>query len=256
MQWLRNVHVAENRKFSDYVDRLLPVLDRGAAATQGIARADRVAHIGWGYYLKLRDGPATLDPPAQYKLALQADGDNPYAHAFWGHWMVWQREPLADAMAHFNAAAGNPGTLAYVRTLEIAALRSRTDNPARAQLLRVVDQMWRNGETVSAGARNDAFSIYNSIVLDGKPERDFTDALPADEHIALIDEIVSDPDIEPWRTKIARAAQALFHEQAGESGAALAIWRVLRANLDTREMTLRSRVDAAIKRLQPAPATR
>ena len=68
--------------------------------------------------------------------------------------------------------------------------------------------------------------------------------------------LFADPDVEPWRTKIARAAQALFHEQAGESDAVMAIWRVLRANLDTREITLRSRVDAAIKRLQPARATR
>jgi division protein CdvB (Snf7/Vps24/ESCRT-III family) len=36
----------------------------------------------------------------------------------------------------------------------------------------------------------------------------------------------------------------------------MAIWRVLRANLDTSEMTLRSQVDAAIKRLQPARAMR
>lgn len=101
MQWLRNLQVPAGRKFGDIVDRLLPVLDRGAAATQGIARADRVAHIGWAYFLKLRDGPATLDPPAQYRLALEADPDNPFAHAFWGHWMIGSREPLADAMKHF-----------------------------------------------------------------------------------------------------------------------------------------------------------
>jgi hypothetical protein len=44
MQWLRNVRVPADRKFADVVDRLLPVLDRGVAATSDSARADRLAH--------------------------------------------------------------------------------------------------------------------------------------------------------------------------------------------------------------------
>jgi hypothetical protein len=167
MAWLRNLHVSGGKRFSDFVDHLLPVLDRGAATTSGTARADRIAHIGWGYYLKLRDGPGTLDPPGQYRLALQTDAANAYAHAYLGHWMVWQRESLGNAMAHFDEAAKNAATRTYVRSIELAALRGRTDPATSAQLLRVVDEMRRNGEPLRPANINDAYDVYNSMVLDG-----------------------------------------------------------------------------------------
>jgi hypothetical protein len=250
MLWLRNVQVPSGSRFSAVVDRLLPVLERGAAATQGIARADRIAHIGWAYFLKLRDGAATLDPAAQYRLALQSDPDNPYAHAFWGHWMVWLHQPLGDAMKHFEAAAKKPASLDFVRALAIAALRGRADDAARAQLVRWVDEMWRNGETVGPGPRNDLYDVYSSIVLAGAPAREYAEAVPPEEHVELIDELASAPDVDPYRVNVLRAARALFQEQARDTEDALATWRDVRANVGPHEGALRARAETSIRRLK------
>jgi hypothetical protein len=75
--------------------------------------------------------------------------------------------------------------------------------------------------------------------------------LPPAGHIALIDALFSGAEIEPWKAHVGKAARALFREQSGDETGALADWRELRAALNPNEVTLRSRADAAIRRLQP-----
>lgn len=247
MAWLRNLQVPSGKRFSDVVDRLLPVLERGAAASAGIARADRVAHIGWGYFLKRRDGDTQLDPAAQYGIALAADADNPYAHAFWGHWMVWTGKPLPAAMAHFDAAAKNTATLAFVRRLTYAALRGRGDD-AQAQLLRVVNEMERNGERLEPALRREAVDIYASIARSGKADP-FAQVAPPADHVMVIEDLASDAELDDRRLNLLRAAQGIFNEAGGELTAALSSWRTVRANAEPNDAALRARADAAIKRL-------
>ena len=108
MRWLENVSVPEGKTFANVVDPLLPVLHRGAVAATGARVSDLYAHIGWGYFLKRRDGQSALDPEPWYSMALQADADNPYAHAYAAHWQVWNNKSLDGAMREFDAAlAGN-----------------------------------------------------------------------------------------------------------------------------------------------------
>lgn len=257
MAWLRNVRVPADRKFSDVVDRLLPVLDRGVTAATGSARADRLAHVGWAYFLKSRDGAAGLDPASRYRAALEADPDNPYAHAYWGHWMLWQREPLAGALLHFDAAARNERARPYVRSIEHAALRVRSDAQSSAALLRLAATMRRNGESVSVTARNDVYSIYHSVVMNGTPPAaELLAALPPAAHLELIDGLVAGPETGAGKQNVAAAARALFQEAAGDTTAALATWRALRAGLDANEVTLRARADAALRRLQATAGDR
>jgi hypothetical protein len=72
MQWLRNVrvHVTRGESFSRVVDKLDPVLHRGAAGSQGTRKADLLAHLGWGEFLRWREGRTELDPEPLYRQAL------------------------------------------------------------------------------------------------------------------------------------------------------------------------------------------
>lgn len=56
----------------------------GANTSSGARKADLLAHLGWAYFLKQRDGDDSLRPETEYKEALTADADNPYANVFWG----------------------------------------------------------------------------------------------------------------------------------------------------------------------------
>ena len=55
-----------------------------------------------------------------------------FAHAMLGHWMLWDHQDRAAALAHFDAAAASGRERPWVRYLEIAALKSNsfTDNAA------------------------------------------------------------------------------------------------------------------------------
>jgi hypothetical protein len=94
MVWLRNIILAEGQKFSDIVEKLVPVLARGVSSASGVRKADLLAHIGWAYFLKARNGPGNMDPEQQYRLALEIDPSSPYAHVHWGHWIIWKKGNL------------------------------------------------------------------------------------------------------------------------------------------------------------------
>lgn len=84
MEWLRNSRVPEGKQFSTIVDKLVNVVTIGANTSSGARKADLLAHLGWAYFLKQRDGDDSLRPETEYKEALTADADNPYANVFWG----------------------------------------------------------------------------------------------------------------------------------------------------------------------------
>jgi hypothetical protein len=57
MEWLENVRVLENEKFSDIAEKLEPVFTRGVASSKSpIQQPDLLAHVGWSYFLRVREG--------------------------------------------------------------------------------------------------------------------------------------------------------------------------------------------------------
>ena len=123
MAWLENIRVAEGQKFSDIVDKLVPVLDRGIGGANGIRKADLLAHVGWAYFLKTREGPRNVNPEKYYRQASEIDPANPYAHAYWGHWILWNSGNLEDALKHFSAAVASGREVPHVRTIQLSALQ-------------------------------------------------------------------------------------------------------------------------------------
>jgi tetratricopeptide (TPR) repeat protein len=122
MDWLDNIRVTSGKEtFTDIVKRVEPVLSRAAVDKDDVLAADALAHLGWGDFLRSRDGQTGLDPVRYYQQALNRDPRNAYAHAFWGHYLLVKGEDLNQAKAHFDQALSTISTRAFVRGIEVSA---------------------------------------------------------------------------------------------------------------------------------------
>lgn len=162
MEWLRNIRVRSGQTFSDIVAKVLPALSQGEASAQGARKADLLAHTGWAYFLRRRDGNSDSDPQRLYDAALQADPANPYAHAFAGHWTLWRRGSIETAQQHFTAALASGREKAFVRDLQLAALRNRGPD-GDVPYVTVVAEMTKSQEEVSADARHQAAWVIQRV---------------------------------------------------------------------------------------------
>jgi Tfp pilus assembly protein PilF len=162
MQWLRDIRTSGDQTFSSIVTRILPAVDQGAATASGSRRADLLAHIGWAYFLRSRDGPSNIDPQRSYQAALEIDPTNPYAHVFFGHLISWQGGELQEAQQHFAAALATNRERPFVRWLQLAAFRNRGSD-GDVPFIATVAEMLKGGESVETDARRWAlFSIQRA----------------------------------------------------------------------------------------------
>jgi tetratricopeptide (TPR) repeat protein len=254
MVWLENIRVAEGQKFSDIVDRLVPVLDRGIASASGVRKADLLAHVGWAYFLKTKEGPRNVKPEQYYRGALEIDPGNPYAHAHWGHWILWNGGQLEEAIRHFSAAAASGRALPHVRTIQLSALRNSRSKETEGEFLRVVDDMRKNNEEIDAGTRSDVYSIYYFALSAGEDFQRLTAAVPAAEQIAMIRALFYGADFDPSKNPTREACLAILQEAAGQPEDALKTWLAMRSNLPVNIYgTVAARADTAIKRLSHHP---
>jgi hypothetical protein len=155
MAWLRNIRAPQGRTFTEIVARLLPVLDRGVAAASSARKADLLAHVGWAYFLRSREGESELNPQRQYEAALQIDAANPYAHAYLAHWLSWTHQDSVQVRRHFDAALAANRDRSFVRTLQLAALKNR-GAAGDAEYVAVVAEMLANAEEAPDDARRFA----------------------------------------------------------------------------------------------------
>ncbi len=256
MAWLRDVRVPEGKTFGDVVDPLLAVITRGSIEADEVREADLLAHIGWAYFLKSRDAGTDIDPAQSYGQALAIDPDNPYAHAFWGHLIVWQRGSIDEANRHFAAALASGREREFVRRLQLAALRNHTAPPVELALLRAVDEMRRNDEVVDEATRRYVFGIYFAAFNSDEYLRRVLGALPPHQHIETIRALYYGEGFDADRIPQREAMIALLQEEAGDREGALATWRgvqkLLGSGGDGRVAEL---AKESIRRLtRPAPA--
>lgn len=257
MEWLRSAHAPEGHTFSEIADKLVTLLAVGATTASGARKADLLAHLGWAYFLKTRDGPTDVKPEGLYREAVAADATNPYANAFWGHLVLWNHGALSDASARFVAALSTGRARADVRRFQLAALWDLPSDDAHAAWLRVVDEMFEAGESLDAPEKHRLSSIYYFALSDADRMNLLLAAVPPAKQIALQRMLLQSSDVREDQKMTLTAAMALTLSAAGNTHDALTAWRdVLAATGAEPGSTLAPRAREAIRRITAQRANR
>jgi hypothetical protein len=255
MAWLRDSRPGPGRAFSDIVNPVLPVLERGLLTATGERKADLLAHLGWADFLRFRDDGVVRNPDTRYREAVQLDAKNPYAHANLAHWILWRSGPLDAAKHEFSAALESGRAHAYVRRLQIFALLNRPRDDADAEILRVVNDMRKNKEAVDERTRARVFSVYASVVgRDETAAQTLRTALLPSDQLETFQALFYDQDFDPAKRPSREVCLATLQEAAGRPEDALRTLHAVRAELTANSSeSLARAVDASIARLSRRP---
>ena len=255
MEWLENIRVREDEKFSDIAEKLEPVLTRAATSEKSASRqADLLAHVGWSYFLRSREGRDGLDPAGPYAEAVQRDANNPYAQAMWGHWILWNHGDLADAERHFTLALASHREQDYVRQLQLSALMNIHDDPHDEEVLRVANAMRIGQEPMSQDMRSRIFSLYYVRLLPPSASTPaFINAVAPADHLATFEWLFEKDTFDESGTNLRSYYRCALQEAAGRREDALAGYKLLKGKIAGRSGSLLDAVDAGIKRLSGAP---
>jgi Tfp pilus assembly protein PilF len=158
-RWLEEGRPGPDQPFSRITEAVVPALDRALLDPQHPRRADTLAHMGWATFLKWRE-TGRGDPASFYKQALEIDPHNVYANTMLAHWLVWQGEPLSAARPYFDAAIASGKERPFVRTFQLAAVRNRNDDAADAELIRVVNSMRQQNESLDERSARAAHVVF------------------------------------------------------------------------------------------------
>jgi hypothetical protein len=250
MEWLRNSHVPDGSQFSSIADKLVNALTIGANTSSGARKADLLAHLGWAYFLKQRDGDESLRPEAEYKEAVAVDAKNPYANVFWGHWILWNHGSLNDATERFAIALSSERARSEVRHFQLAALANVRSNDTDAAWLHVVSDMQAGSEMIDSSLHNEVCNRYSQALQDEALMQRIFAAIPAARQIELLQALLQSGAISEVQKTTLTVALAESLEAAGRSRDALEAWKMLAVELKSQPgSTWSNRVDAAINRL-------
>jgi tetratricopeptide (TPR) repeat protein len=264
MRWLENfqVTVVEGRKLEDLaaalLDEITPILDTGLARTSGPPSrvADIMAHIGWGRWLnsKLAYRGETGAAERDLRQALVTDPSNVFAHAMLGNVMMQTGGKTEEALRHFRIAGEQNRERPFVRRLELGAMIYPHDGETRLELIRVANDMRRNGEPLTDRERSRILTTYNPTVNSAEEIKEALSAVPPADawatYIWLDEPMTRASDVEYQRLRH-DFIQASLLEIEGKREAALAAFENLQGELKRRKYNGRivSHVDTAIKRL-------
>jgi tetratricopeptide (TPR) repeat protein len=263
MDWVEHAHAVEGKStFGEVVDAVEPVLTRCAGSSDATRSADCLAHLGWGDFLRWREGTSAAKPAEQYKRALARDPSNAYAHALLGFDILRTSGPLADAKPHFAAAVQTGRNREYVRHIQVAALLYLHDEELEPELIRVANEMRVNQEPIP-GDEGDSdaprfWNVYQQRLITGSGTAEFLKAVQPADHLATFLWLFPESGIRADRRTQYVYMRAALQENAGDREQALITYRQLRdqfAKDGSLKMggSLIERVLVGIKRLSKAP---
>jgi hypothetical protein len=250
MQWLENIHLSGDQTFSGITEKLEPVLIRGATSAKSPERqADLLAHLGWSYFLRSRESPSGPDPESAYRDALQRDPSNPYAHAMWGHWILWNHGGLTTANEQFAVALTSTRSVrAYVRTLQMAAMMNNNAFEFEEETVRVANAIRSEHGDLDRYVRRRILNIYSFRLVPPKDDTPaFLNALPPAQHLATFDWLNEGSDTSD--SGVRSYCRSRLLEAAGHSDEALAGYHMLRSQNRNRSGDLLDATLQAIARL-------
>ena len=255
MAWLRDSRPGPGRAFSDIVNPVLPVLERGLLTTTGERKADLLAHLGWADFLRFRDDGVPRNPEPRYREALQLDPGNPYAHANLGHWILWRNGTLEAARKEFSAALESGRAHDYVRRMQIAALQNARTPDAEGEILRVVNGMRKNKESIDERTRASVFSMYvSAFTRDEATTQKLLTALPPSDQLETFQALFYDQDFDQAKRPSREVCHARLQEAAGRPDDALRTLQAVRSEFAPNASgSLPRTVDASIARLSRRP---
>jgi hypothetical protein len=181
MSWLRELEISGYEKFADIALRVMPVLGREAAVSQGARLGDLHAHLGWAHFLRAPEGRATAAALSHYQRAVDADPRNPYANAMWA-----QRGDSDDVVAErFETALASGREMVFVRWMQVGV--ANNDRARLARVLQSFNEGRKRGEPRPHGAELLFTLLCEHELLRLDHRMVLLDALPADDAIATIE---------------------------------------------------------------------
>ncbi len=261
MVWLEDARSSVGMSLGEIGDTLTTTISRGALAATGARRGDLLAHLGWAYFLRWRDGQRQLDPAAQYRQALAADPGNPYAHAMLGHWALWWRDAAgggpgayAEANRHFAAAlarARDPSR-SFVRTLQLAALQNSDGPEADLEMLTVAADMLASGDSITPDDRDKLWQVYYDAFIRSSTRFTMAQMYAAVKPADLLRTyrwLFDNTGYVEAKATLYTYSLARLQEAAGDTADALATYRAARKALSRGYDDYRFRIDSGIARL-------
>lgn len=254
MAWLENIRVREKQEWSSIVDKLEPVLTRGIASTKDSQRsADLLAHVGWCYFLRTRDGIFGMEPAGAYARAVEKDPNNPYAEAMWGHWILWNGGKLGEASKHFSAGLVSGRHRDFVRNMQFAAISECQEDECDEEMMRLANAIRQEHGSVEADIPDKISFIFYSRVLRSDPvSNPFLHVLAPAEQIATFRWLFDSVDFDESKSLLRTCYLAMLQEVAGQREEALANYRMIHSKSAKRPGSLADAADAGIKRLSAA----
>jgi hypothetical protein len=258
MVWLENIRVTQGKQtFSDIAQTVQPVLSRAALRSDDRQAADALAHLGWADFLRTRDGQSGLDPARYYRQALERDPQNPYAHAFWGHYLLSRGGDTQAAKMHFTQALASQAERPFVRALQLAALTWRSSPELQDEVARAANEMRLQGEALEGTTMDTTlsaiWSVYYDRLVRGQARDEFLAAVAAPDHLATFQWLFPKYSESDSNRYAYLFMLAQLQENSGARAEALATYQSLLNLLGTRGSTggtLDSEARKAIQRLQ------
>jgi tetratricopeptide (TPR) repeat protein len=259
MLWVENfqVLVREGKDASDaagpLLDEIMPVLDAGLARSKGSRAADVQAHLGWAHWLNWHIAEREFGPAAEKNLraALQLDKTNVYANAMLGNWMLQNHGNFREAVDHLETAVTTGKARPLVREMQVGGFLYDQVDGARAELVKAVNDMRKNGEVLDDGQKHRIVGFcYNPTVTN---------------QAKLAESLAAVPEDDAWKTYLwldtgegeDQTTQSLNRdfiyanllEVSGKRTEALERFRALQVQPQIKQYSFKSRVDDAVKRL-------
>jgi hypothetical protein len=244
MRWVENFHVLtrEGEEAADIaapkLDVILPILDAGLTRAQDRRAADILAHIGWAHWLNWHIAEREFGPAAEqsFRQALEIDSSNVYANAMLGNWLLQTNGSMRDAFSHFATAVQGGMERPWVRTMQLGGLIYNGDPQARAELVRVVNDMRKNDESMDDGDKGRILSYNYNISPYRSEELSMSlSAVPPDEAWATYQWLDDVEMIEPRDVDMQQLRREYIHvsllELSGQKQKALSQYKSLQAKL-------------------------
>jgi len=256
MLWLENFRVmGQNddevtQKARALLQRLTPVLESALSGSKEYRAADVVAHLGWLNWLKVNLTYEDENVEDNFRRAIQMEPANVYGNAMMGEWLVQNHGSLEEAKKDFAVALATGKARPFVRECQLGAMIYNETSGVRPELVRVVNDMRKQGEPIADGRRGRVRSLFDPGMGTDEELHEVLTAVPPDEEWETLQWL--DRPLGQWTpfTALQRQfIQASLWEIAGKRDDALKLFRQLQQDSKALDGTLPRRIHAAVQRL-------